>query len=82
MEIILSEKLNAARKRKQLSPTEKAAAWLEGAKRFPHTPPLSDDVISRENLYGTRGYMSVLVDINVLLRMAQPDHECNLLQLK
>jgi hypothetical protein len=38
-----------------LSPKERAAAWIESAKRFPETPPLSDDAISRESIYGDRG---------------------------
>jgi hypothetical protein len=38
-----------------LSPKERAAAWIESAKRFPDTPPLSDEAISRESIYGERG---------------------------
>jgi hypothetical protein len=38
-----------------LSPAERAAAWRESVKDLPHTPPLSDEAISRENLYGERG---------------------------
>jgi len=38
-----------------LSPQEKAAAWRESAKRFPDTPPLSDEAISRESIYADRG---------------------------
>jgi hypothetical protein len=37
------------------SPAERAAAWREAAKGPPHTPPLSDDAISRETIYDTRG---------------------------
>ena len=33
----------------------RAAAWLEASKTFPSTPPLSDEAISRENIYGARG---------------------------
>ena len=39
----------------QLSPAERAAAWRESSKNLPHTPPLSDEAISRENLYAERG---------------------------
>jgi hypothetical protein len=38
-----------------LSPAERAAAWREAAKGLPNTPPLSDDAITRENIYSTRG---------------------------
>jgi len=37
-----------------LSPEERAAAWIESAKDLPHTPPLSDEAISRETLYSDR----------------------------
>ncbi|MGE4045274.1 MAG: toxin-antitoxin system HicB family antitoxin [Acetobacteraceae bacterium] len=38
-----------------LSPAERAAAWRESVKGLPHTPPLSDEAISRESLYDARG---------------------------
>jgi hypothetical protein len=38
-----------------LSPAERAAAWREAAKGLPRTPPLSDEAISREEIYSTRG---------------------------
>lgn len=38
-----------------LSPAETAAAWRESTRGLPHTPPLSDDAISRESIYGDRG---------------------------
>lgn len=38
-----------------LSSAERGAAWRASAKKFPHTPPLSDEAISRENLYAERG---------------------------
>ena len=38
-----------------LSPAGRAAAWREAAKGLPRTPPLSDEAISRENIYSTRG---------------------------
>jgi hypothetical protein len=38
-----------------LSPSERAAAWRESTRGLPHTPPLSDDAISRESMYGDRG---------------------------
>ena len=37
-----------------LSPAERAAAWLS-TDGLPLTPPLSDEAISRESLYGPRG---------------------------
>ncbi len=38
-----------------LSPAERAKAWRAAAKGLPITPPLSDEAISRENIYSTRG---------------------------
>jgi hypothetical protein len=38
-----------------LSPAEQAAAWRESTRGLPHTPPLSDDTISRESIYGDHG---------------------------
>jgi len=55
VENILRERVGAKEPGIELTPEEKATAWIEGAKRFPHTPPLSDEAISRENLYDTRG---------------------------
>ena len=37
------------------SPAERAAAWRESVKGLPPTPPLSDQAISRESIYGDRG---------------------------
>jgi hypothetical protein len=55
VENILREQVKPVRRQKELTPAGKAKAWIEGAKRFPNTPPLSDEAISRENLYGDRG---------------------------
>ena len=38
-----------------LSPAEKADAWRQSTRDLPHTPPLSDEAISRESIYGERG---------------------------
>src|SRR5271166_346099 len=38
-----------------LSPAERAAVWREAAKGLPHTPPLSDEAISRESIYDANG---------------------------
>lgn len=38
-----------------LSPAERAEAWRQSTRGLPHTPPLSDDAISRESIYGDRG---------------------------
>lgn len=43
-----------------LSPAERAKGWRETAERLPHTPPLSDEAISRESLYGDVDWRSVL----------------------
>jgi len=37
-----------------LMPAQRATGWLESVKGLSHTPPLSDEAISRENLYGDR----------------------------
>jgi hypothetical protein len=37
------------------SPAERAEAWRQSTRGLPHTPPLSDDAISRESIYGDRG---------------------------
>jgi hypothetical protein len=37
-----------------LSPDERAAVWRESVKGLPNTPPLSDEAISRESIYGDR----------------------------
>ena len=39
----------------QMSPAERGAAWRESAKKFPHTPPLSDEAVSRKSFYDARG---------------------------
>jgi hypothetical protein len=44
-----------ARSTAALTPAERAEAWRKAAKGLPDTPPLSDDAISRENLYSARG---------------------------
>jgi hypothetical protein len=38
-----------------LSPAERAEAWRQSTRGLPHTPPLSDDAISRESIYSDRG---------------------------
>ena len=38
-----------------LAPAERAALWRESVKDLPHTPPLSDEAISRESIYDSRG---------------------------
>jgi hypothetical protein len=38
-----------------LSPAERAEAWRQSTRGLPHTPPLSDDAISRESIYGSHG---------------------------
>jgi hypothetical protein len=37
------------------SPTERPALWRESVKDLPQTPPLSDEAISRETIYGNLG---------------------------
>jgi len=38
-----------------LSPSERADAWRQSTRDLPHTPPLSDEAISRESIYSDRG---------------------------
>lgn len=52
---LLLEEQTSAHVTFPLSPAERGAAWRESARKFPHTPPLSDEAISRENLYAERG---------------------------
>jgi len=56
------------RKTPSLSQADRTRLWRKSAKGMPHTPPLSDETVSREGFYDARGWMSVLVDSNVLLR--------------
>ena len=46
---------NSVRAPSPLTPEERAARWVESAKRFPNTPPLSDADIGRDTIYGERG---------------------------
>ena len=39
----------------QRSPVECANAWRDFSLGLPDTPPLSDEAISRESIYGDRG---------------------------
>lgn len=39
----------------QLSAVERAAEWRASVEGLPLVPPLSDDAISRESIYGPRG---------------------------
>lgn len=52
---ILTMVENCVHPHSPLSAPERAAAWIESAKRFPNTAPLSDEAISRENMYADRG---------------------------
>jgi hypothetical protein len=54
-EYILAMVEKTVHPRSPLSAKARAAAWIESAKRFPDTPPLSDDAISRESMYGECG---------------------------
>lgn len=38
-----------------LSPAQRAALWRESVKGQPLAPPLSEEAISRESIYGDRG---------------------------
>lgn len=49
---VLQEKVSAGA---SLSGPRRAEGWRRFAARFPNTPPLSDDAVSRERIYGERG---------------------------
>ena len=51
----LLEEQVTSRKATLLSPGERARLWRESAKGLPHTPPLSDQAVSRESFYDVRG---------------------------
>ena len=53
VEHLLREQL-LARAGSGLSPAERAEAWRQSTRGLPHTPPRSDDAISRESIYGDR----------------------------
>ena len=55
LESLLRQRAVETPARPTMTAAEKAKAWREGATRFPDTPPLSDEAISRENLYSERG---------------------------
>ncbi len=48
--------------------------WRASVKSLPISPPLSDAAISRDSIYDAPGWMSVLVDTNVLSRRTQVNH--------
>jgi hypothetical protein len=50
----LLEEQVPVRKAALLSPVERALLWRESAKGMPHTPPLSDEAVSRESFYDAR----------------------------
>jgi hypothetical protein len=39
----------------ELSPAERATAWRSSVSDLPSSPPLSDEAISRDSIYGARG---------------------------
>ena len=51
----LIEEQMPARKAAPLSPGDRARLWRESARGMPHTPPLSDEAVSRESFYDSRG---------------------------
>jgi hypothetical protein len=51
----LLEEQVPARKAASLSPAERARLWRESARGVPHTPPLSEEAVSRESFYDARG---------------------------
>ncbi|HEY3781550.1 MAG TPA: hypothetical protein VGL56_10730 [Fimbriimonadaceae bacterium] len=55
VETVLREQVTPLNRAASLTLAERAAAWLEGTRDIPRTRPLSDEAISRESLYQTRG---------------------------
>ena len=54
LERLLREKI-PARSGLAATPAERVAAWRDSVIGLPDTPPLSDEAISRESIYGDRG---------------------------
>jgi hypothetical protein len=50
-----SKKESSAGTNALMSPAERAAAWRDSVKGLPASEPLSDEAISRENIYAGRG---------------------------
>lgn len=51
---VLQDHVGVFSAQRKLSGEEKAARWIETSKKFPHTPRLSDEQISRESMYEDR----------------------------
>jgi len=54
VENLLREQAVRARQGAALSPAERVRIWMEGTHGLPHTPPLSDEAISRASMYQDR----------------------------
>ena len=49
---LLIEKISS---KEQQSPAQRAQMWRDAAKGLPDSLPLSDEAVSREGVYGSRG---------------------------
>ena len=54
-EKVLNRSFDQAPAALAMTPRERACAFVEWAESHPDTPPLSDEAISRESIYATRG---------------------------
>jgi len=54
VEQVLRDKISV-QQNEELSPTERANLWRQATHDLPRTPPLSDEEIGRESIYGDRG---------------------------
>jgi hypothetical protein len=50
---VLKERISVSAS--ELSPGERAAAWRSSVSDLPSSPPLSDDAVSRDGIYGAHG---------------------------
>jgi len=54
LRLLLEEQVRPHQSR-PMAPGERAAFWRQSTSGLPRTPPLSDQAITREAIYGTRG---------------------------
>jgi hypothetical protein len=54
VEQVLRQQVATQRSTAPMSPAERAEGWRQSTQGLPRTPPLSDDAISRERIYGDR----------------------------
>jgi hypothetical protein len=53
VQYVLKERISV--RTSELSPAERAAAWRSSVRGLPLSPPLSDEAVSRDGIYGAHG---------------------------